>query len=47
MSAFAKNTERRTPMDFFSIAKQGNIGILTMNRPPMNNFNLQMYRELQ
>ena len=34
-------------MDFFSIARQGNIGILTMNRPPMNNFNLQMYRELQ
>jgi len=34
-------------MDFFSFKKQGNIGILTMSKPPVNAFNLQMYRELQ
>jgi len=34
-------------MDFFSIKKEGNIGILTMNRPPTNSFNLQTYREVQ
>lgn len=34
-------------MDFISLNVDNHVGIVTMNKPPMNTFNLQMYRELK
>ncbi len=34
-------------MDFVSLKVDGHLGIVTMNKPPMNTFNLQMYREVR
>lgn len=34
-------------MDFLSLKVEGHAGIVTMDKPPMNTFNLQMYQELQ
>ena len=33
-------------MDFISLNVENHTGIVTMNKPPRNNFNLQMYKEL-
>lgn len=33
-------------MDFISLSVENHAGIVTMNKPPRNNFNLQMYKEL-
>lgn len=34
-------------MDFVSLKIDGNIGIVTLNKPPLNAFNLQMYKEVR
>jgi enoyl-CoA hydratase len=33
-------------MDYVSLVVQDHIGIVTMNRPPVNSFNLQFYQEM-
>ncbi|MGB4548824.1 MAG: enoyl-CoA hydratase/isomerase family protein, partial [Syntrophales bacterium] len=34
-------------MDFISLKVENSIGILTLNRPPINSLNLQVYQELR
>lgn len=34
-------------MDFVSLKVENHIGMVAMNKPPVNSFNLQMYHEIR